>query len=77
MDLNISSAFGAIVEELHKDPSNIGAVVITGKGRAFSAGGDLAWLHRRTLDSSSRNSFIMRDFCKWNAMQTWPCYIVH
>ena len=64
MDLNIASAFGAIVEQLREDPSSIGAVVITGKGRAFSAGGDLAWLRRRTLDSSSRNSFIMRDFCE-------------
>ena len=64
MDLNISSAFGEIVEQLREDLSNIGAVVITGKGRAFSAGGDLTWLRRRTLDSSSRNSFIMCDFCK-------------
>ena len=64
MDLEISTAFGEIVEQLRKDPSDFGAVVITGKGRAFSAGGDLEWLRRRTRDSSSRNALIMHDFCK-------------
>ena len=64
MDLEISTAFGEIVEQLRRDPSDFGAVVITGKGRAFSAGGDLEWLRRRTHDSSSRNALIMHDFCK-------------
>ena len=35
---------------------------MTGAGRAFSAGGDLAWLRERARDSPSRNAEIMRRF---------------
>ena len=36
--------------------------MLTGEGKAFSAGGDLRWLKLRTQDTPSRNAVIMRKF---------------
>jgi enoyl-CoA hydratase/carnithine racemase len=62
MTAPLADAFGEIVEKLLDDPSEYGCVVITGAGKAFSAGGDLDWLRLRTSDTPSRNSKIMHDF---------------
>ena len=58
----VADAFGSIITQLVHDPSEYGCAVITGAGRAFSAGGDLDWLRLRTIDTPSRNSKIMHDF---------------
>ena len=44
------------------DYSKTNAVVVTGAGKAFSAGGDLAFLNRRAEDSGSSNAVVMRRF---------------
>lgn len=54
--------FQDIVKKITVDADKIAAVVLTGEGRAFSAGGDLAFLEQRHYDSPSRNSAIMRNF---------------
>jgi len=62
MTSEIADGFGEIVTQLVDDPSEYGCAVVTGSGRAFSAGGDLDWLRLRTRDTPSRNSKIMHDF---------------
>mmetsp|Transcript_13803 Transcript_13803/g.34691 ORF Transcript_13803/g.34691 Transcript_13803/m.34691 type:complete len:305 (+) Transcript_13803:66-980(+) len=63
MTTELGDAFAEVVAKLNRDDAQgLGAVVITGSGKAFSAGGDLQFLQDRHTDTPSRNAPIMRTF---------------
>ncbi len=64
MTLPLARAFGRVADELVRDGGRtFGCVVVAGRGAAFSAGGDLAWLRDRTRDPRpARNADAMHAF---------------
>lgn len=60
--LSLPSPSLQVVKDLSEGDGSdgLGAVVLTGAGRAFSAGGDLQFLRDRAADTPSRNAVIMR-----------------
>eukprot|EP00939_MAST-03C_sp_MAST-3C-sp1_P005094 g5094.t1 len=57
----MGDAFQQIVDELRED-EHLRCVVLTGEGRAFSAGGDVAFLRKRMADSPLSNAKEMVNF---------------
>jgi enoyl-CoA hydratase/carnithine racemase len=59
LTVEMGEKFASVVESLKADES-IRAVVLTGEGRAFSAGGDMGFLKSRQTTPPQRNSETMR-----------------
>ena len=64
LNATMGDEFVSIIHDLieSNDMDGLGAVVLTGSGRAFSAGGDLNFLKDRSNDTPYRNAVIMRRF---------------
>ena len=62
LSVEMGDEFARIIEELKTCPGDIGAVVLTGKGKGFSAGGDFQFLKDRHADTPERNAVIMKRF---------------
>eukprot|EP01138_Halocafeteria_seosinensis_P012786 gb/GECG01013062.1/.p1 GENE.gb/GECG01013062.1/~~gb/GECG01013062.1/.p1 ORF type:complete len:297 (+),score=32.04 gb/GECG01013062.1/:1-891(+) len=62
LTVDMGTQFREEINKLQENPEGIRAVILTGAGKAFSAGGDLQFLDDRMRDSPSRNAQIMRNF---------------
>jgi enoyl-CoA hydratase len=62
MTWSMGEQFGAAVRSLHDKP--ISALIITGKGKSYSAGGDLDFLRSRAAASQKENIATMLAFYK-------------
>ena len=58
----MGEALAEVITKVHKDLPR--AVIVTGAGRAFSAGGDMDWLMKRHNDSPANNVNVMLKFYK-------------
>ena len=78
LNIDMGDAFGSIIADLKGPRANeIGAVVLQGAGKAFSAGGDLGFLEDRHYDTPSRNAAIMRKFySRFLAVRELPVPVV-
>lgn len=61
LDLETASALSAALAHVGQTPQ-VAAVIITGRGRAFCAGGDLAWITRAGADAASAISQLADQF---------------
>eukprot|EP01135_Chromosphaera_perkinsii_P002556 Nk52_evm72s224 gene=Nk52_evmTU72s224 len=61
LTVKLGDYFERTMQRLSKDNS-IRALVLAGRGRAFSAGGDFKYISARTRDAPGRNSFEMQRF---------------
>ena len=61
MTVAMGEHFVSTIRQLSKDES-LRCVILTGEGKAFSAGGDLEFLLARCDDTPAKNSPMMREF---------------
>lgn len=62
MSLAMAEEFRTLVNKLASRPDSFHAVILSGKGKAFSAGGDLQMLEAKTLLSLEENRSKMIEF---------------
>merc|ERR1719470_61263 len=72
----MGDALIAKVEEVKK-MEDVRAAIVTGAGKAFSAGGDLDWLLARHSDTPENNIMIMQEFYqKFLVLRTLPMPVI-
>ena len=62
LSVEMGDEFVEVIDDLATNIGDIGAVVLTGEGKGFSAGGSFQFLRDRHADTPERNAAIMRRF---------------
>lgn len=76
LTVDMGRAFKKVMEEL-RDDSTVKAVVLTGNGQAFSAGGDMKFLTARLTDTAEGNVKAMLEFYNFFlSLRTLPVPVV-
>jgi len=74
MDVTMGKEFLQAVDAVKESAPEIGSLVLRGAGSAFSAGGDMEFLHARAKDTPVNNAKVMREFyARFLSVRTVHC----